>query len=362
MLREGGASRKRLRRNYTRKTWNTGSSALADDDRRWRPQRNSPPIAPVSPPAAGRAAGTLDPLDPAVAEASPLGRPTTVTRMSAAKQPLGHAPRVVERDPLDHLLPAVDIIDAEMVELQLHEQRGDFGRGVEIEHERAVQISFGFGELVGGGAVVGEAMDFLLDQTDGFVGAVGARRRRAEKHRTAIVPHQAVADRVNEAAFLAHFVIKPRGKRAAAENVVDDVGGKEIRIVTRDAGPAEIDHRLRHVEIDIDAPPEPLRHCRRDRRQLCLRRQRAEHAVEHGLCGVGVDVADDRDLEVVARQHPMLVSLQIVDGDCRHRFQRAADRVGRKRGRRRRSATSAAPRERSGSSAAAAARREFARG
>ncbi len=42
--------------------------------------------------------------------------------------------------------------------------------------------------------------------------------------------------------------------------------------------------------------------------------------------GRGVDVADDRHLERVARQHPAHIGLQVVDGDVRNRFERAVDR------------------------------------
>src|SRR5579872_1051716 len=57
-----------------------------------------------------------------------------------------------------------------------------------------------------------------------------------------------------------------------------------------------------------------------------MRRQRAEYAVEHGLDGLGVDIADHRDFQMIARQILVRKSLQIVDADASHRFQRAADR------------------------------------
>ncbi len=77
---------------------------------------------------------------------------------------------------------------------------------------------------------------------------------------------------------------------------------------------------------DVDAAAEPLRRGVLDRRQIRLCRQRAEHAIEHRLQGLGVDVADDGDLQVFPRQHPMRIGLEIVDGDGRHQFQRAVDR------------------------------------
>ena len=56
-----------------------------------------------------------------------------------------------------------------------------------------------------------------------------------------------------------------------------------------------------------------------DRRELGLRRQRAEHAVEQLAGVVGVDVADDGDLERVAREHAPRIVVQVVGGDARHR-------------------------------------------
>src|SRR4029077_8142170 len=103
-------------------------------------------------------------------------------------------------------------------------------------------------------------------------GAVCARRRGTEKQRGVFVPQQAVVDRISKTALDANFAGEPGGERAAAENVVDDVGGEEIRIVARDTDAAEIDHGLRHVEVDIDALPERLRRSRLIRNQLRLGR------------------------------------------------------------------------------------------
>ena len=66
---------------------------------------------------------------------------------------------------------------------------------------------------------------------------------------------------VGQAALFAHFPVKPRREAAAAQNMIDDIRGHEIRIVARDALPAESDHRLRHVDIDHDAAAKPVR-CR----------------------------------------------------------------------------------------------------
>ncbi len=57
---------------------------------------------------------------------------------------------------------------------------------------------------------------------------------------------------------------------------------------------------------------------------LC--RQRAEDAVEERLQGLGVDIADDRDLEIGPRQHAMRIGFEIVDADARQRFRGAVHR------------------------------------
>src|SRR5262249_58754866 len=79
-------------------------------------------------------------------------------------------------------------------------------------------------------------------------------------------------------------------------------GGEETRLAARDPGPAELHHRLRHVERNDDTAPQPLRNHRRDRREVGFRRQRGESAIDELAGGLGVDVADDGDLEVVARK------------------------------------------------------------
>ena len=38
---------------------------------------------------------------------------------------------------------------------------------------------------------------------------------------------------------------------------------------------------------------------------------------------LGIDVADDGDLQIVARENPPRIDSQIVDRDLRHQFQRA---------------------------------------
>ena len=89
---------------------------------------------------------------------------------------------------------------------------------------------------------------------------------------------------------------------------------------------AQRKHRLRHVEIDHDPPPDPLQGGPRHGGQFRMRRQLAEHLVEHAAERRRVDVADRRDLEPVARQHAAHEAAQVFGGDERNGFQRAVGR------------------------------------
>src|SRR6202167_3129667 len=110
-----------------------------------------------------------------------LGLADNGDEKTAIEQPLGHAPRVVQRHGIDHFRPAAEIVDVEAVKLQLHQQCRDLGRGIEIESERAVEVRLGIGQLLRRRSVVGQALDFLLDHVEVFARAIGACRGTAEK-------------------------------------------------------------------------------------------------------------------------------------------------------------------------------------
>ncbi len=133
-------------------------------------------------------------------------------------------------------------------------------------------------------------------------------------------PDEARADAIGEAALVAHLVVEPRAERAAAEDVVDDVGGHEVRIAAGDAATAEHHRGLRHVEIDHDAAAQPLHFDVGDRRQVGLRGQASERAIDKPAGGGRIDVADDAELQRVARKHAAHIAAHVVDGDRRRRF------------------------------------------
>ena len=79
-------------------------------------------------------------------------------------------------------------------------------------------------------------------------GAVGAGSGISDEQRGMIHPQKRFIDRIGETALLADFAVEPRRQASAAENVVDDIAGHEIRIAALEAWPAERHHGLRNVE------------------------------------------------------------------------------------------------------------------
>ena len=82
--------------------------------------------------------------------------------------------------------------------------------------------------------------------------AIRARRGADDQARRIFVGHQRRADAVGEAALFAHLVEQARGERAAAQDVVHQVGGEEVRRVARHAGIGELQRGLRQVVVDPD--------------------------------------------------------------------------------------------------------------
>ena len=87
--------------------------------------------------------------------------------------------------------------------------------------------------------------------------------------------------------------------------------------------PAESDDGLRHVDIDHDAPTETARGRIRDRLEIVFRGQSAECTVDQHAGRFGIDVADDRHFQLVAREHATHIFAHVRGGDTRHRFKGA---------------------------------------
>ena len=176
-------------------------------------------------------------------------RPTIDGEQALAPQPL--ARRVLASSSVTASTMRVallDVVDRQLVELVLQQRLRELRGGVERQHLRALQIGLGLVELLLGRAFLGDAADFLLDGIDGLAGAVGAGAGVADEQRGMLHPEQRFEDGIGQAALLADLAIEPRRQAAAAEDVVDDIGRHEIRIVALDAGAAERHHGLRHVE------------------------------------------------------------------------------------------------------------------
>ena len=96
--------------------------------------------------------------------ADALGAADHGDQHAAVEQPLGHPLGVVERHRVDQGVAPLDIVDAEIVELHLHELRRDLGRGVEAEREGALEVGLRLGELLRGRALVGQHLDLAASR------------------------------------------------------------------------------------------------------------------------------------------------------------------------------------------------------
>src|ERR1700685_4102282 len=142
----------------------------------------------------------------------------------------GGAPGVIERDSVDDAVALLDVVDRELVQLVLQQRRRQLRGGVQRQHLRALEIGLGLVQFLLGRAILGHAADFLVDGLDGLAGAVGAGSGISDEQRGVIHPQQRFKYRIGQPALLADFVVEPRRQRSAAENVVDDIAGHEIRI------------------------------------------------------------------------------------------------------------------------------------
>ena len=128
----------------------------------------------------------------------------------AAEQASRGALGVGQGDALDQAVASCDVVDAEPVELDLHELRGDLGRGVEAQRIGTDQVGLGLGKLLQGRSVIGKPLKLVLDDGKRIGGAIGARRRRARDQRGVGKRRNAGPDAVRKPALLAHLAIEPR--------------------------------------------------------------------------------------------------------------------------------------------------------
>ena len=122
------------------------------------------------------------------------------------------------------------------------------------------------------------------------------------------------SDAVGQPALFAHLVEQPRRERAASQYVVHQVGGEEVRRVAGNAGIGELQRRLRQVVVDPHFLAE-FQVDLLDRLQAGFLRQVAEQPVELALDRLRIDRADDRHMQIVAREDRLVVGAQIVGRD-----------------------------------------------
>ncbi len=103
--------------------------------------------------------------------------------------------------------------------------------------------------------------------------------------------------------------------------MIDDIGGHEIGIFAGEPVAAEGHHSLRHIERDDVAAAEPGRRDGGNRLEVVLGRQLGEGAVDQFASRLGIDVADDRDRQIVARKDAAHIIAQVGDADARHGFE-----------------------------------------
>src|SRR3974390_3243633 len=83
-------------------------------------------------------------------------------------QPLGHALYVVEAYLLDQVIAAVDIVDAEVLNLDPQELISDAARGFKAERIGPGEIALGVGEFLGVRPLVGKTLKLALDHGKGL--------------------------------------------------------------------------------------------------------------------------------------------------------------------------------------------------
>ena len=135
------------------------------------------------------------------------------------------------------------------------------------------------------------------------------------------VRHQLGRDAVSQAALFADFLHQPAAEIAAADDLVQHIGGVPVRVVALRPGLAEGHGALRHggaaddERAVVDRPRLGDRDIGTARR--IAGRQRAEYPVDKpGQLGRG-DIADDADDQTLAAELPGGESGEVIAGDRR---------------------------------------------
>src|SRR6185437_8923639 len=120
---------------------------------------------------------------------------------------------------------------------------------IEIERERAREIGLGVVELFLRWAFILHAAPFRADDVDRLCDMRVLGGDRAEDEAGMAERIEAARDAIGEAALLPHLGGETRREAAAAQDMVDDIGGVPIGIVALDAGLSEDDDALRDRQL-----------------------------------------------------------------------------------------------------------------
>ena len=243
-------------------------------------------------------------------------------QLRRVEQAARHRARLVQGDAADQRRAAVEVIDAELVELHLDEHRRDVPGRVEAERKRAGQIGLGVAQFGFGRAILAHALPFGADQRDRFGDPAVLGGDAAEDQPGMAVRHQRGRNAVGQPALVADLLHQAPAKTAAADDVVEDERGIPVGVVALRPGLAKADRALRHRRAADDERPVVARACLGDIRTgvagLIAGRQAAEHAVDQpGELRRG-DVADRADDQTLAMNMAGDEIGEIGTGDRRH--------------------------------------------
>src|SRR4029079_3893483 len=154
-------------------------------------------------------------------------------------QAFRHAFDVVERHCLDEFVALVHIIDAEFLDLDPQQLLGDARRSLEPERIGSGETDLCNLELLGGGTLIGETLQLALNDVERLANGLVLGRHTAHEYGTMLIWVEVRVDRIGKPALLAPLLQEPRGESAAADDVIQHIGGDEIVVLARNTAMAE---------------------------------------------------------------------------------------------------------------------------
>ena len=149
----------------------------------------------------------------------------------------------------------------------------------EAERVGAGEIALGAGKLFRAWPFLGKAPELALDDLKRLPHPFILRRHIANEHGAILVGEKVRVHRIGKSALLAHLLHQARGEAAAADDVIEDIGGDEVVVLAREGAMAELRHGLGHFHHDDLAGRAHGRLGVGDRSERGGLRQCAEHVV-----------------------------------------------------------------------------------